>query len=242
MTYNLNLPYIKARVSGYYTKMNDLAKVISFYDDTQSSYTNFAMTGIDKRYYGVELGLDVPIWNGLSLRSAISWGRYQYTSNPNFVQIVDNSADVKLIDKVYWKDFYVESTPQFAANVGLNFRGPKNWFASVDFNYYQDLYLSMNPAYRTNNAVKNYMSVLNNSNADAIAQAWALNNIETIRAQENLGSAYTLSASIGKNWYIHRIYTLGFSLEVKNILNDQGIRTGGYEQMRMAQDPWSRRR
>ena len=60
-----------------------------------------------------------------------------------------------------------------------------------------------------------------------------MNNIETIRAQENLGSAYTLSASIGKNWYIHRIYTLGFSLEVKNILNDQGIRTGGYEQMRM---------
>ena len=233
LTYNLNLPYIKARVSGYYTKMNDLAKVISFYDDTQSSYTNFAMTGIDKRYYGVELGLDVPIWNGLSLRSAISWGRYQYTSNHNFVQIVDNSAEVKLIDKVYWKDFYVESTPQFAANVGLNFRGPKNWFASVDFNYYQDLYLSMNPAYRTNNAVKNYMSVLNNSNADAIAQAWALNSIETIRAQENLGSAYTLSASIGKNWYIHRIYTLGFSLEVKNILNDQGIRTGGYEQMRM---------
>ena len=233
LTYNLNLPYIKARLSGYYTKMNDLAKVISFYDDTQSSYTNFAMTGIDKRYYGVELGLEVPIWNGLSLRSAISWGQYQYTSNPNFVQIVDNSASVKLIDKVYWKDFYVESTPQFAANVGLNFRGPKNWFASVDFNYYKDLYLSMNPAYRTNNAVKNYVSVLNNPNADTMAQVWAMQNIETIRAQENLGSAYTLSASIGKNWYIHRIYTLGFSLEVKNILNNQDIRTGGYEQMRM---------
>ena len=27
---------------------------------------------------------------------------------------------------------------------------------------------------------------------------------------------------------------LGFSLEVKNILNDQDIRTGGYEQMRMS--------
>lgn len=38
---------------------------------------------------------------------------------------------------------------------------------------------------------------------------------------------------MGKNWYIRRLYTLGFSLEVKNILNDQDIRTGGYEQTRL---------
>lgn len=30
------------------------------------------------------------------------------------------------------------------------------------------------------------------------------------------------------------MYQLGFSLEVKNILNDQTIRTGGYEQMRLS--------
>jgi len=54
-----------------------------------------------------------------------------------------------------------------------------------------------------------------------------------MRAEEELGSAYTLAASVGKNWYIGRKYTLGFSAEVKNILNSQGFRTGGYEQMRM---------
>lgn len=42
-----------------------------------------------------------------------------------------------------------------------------------------------------------------------------------------------LNASLGKNWYIKRNYTLGFSLEVKNILNNQDIKTGGYEQMRL---------
>ena len=66
LTYNLNLPYIKARLSGYYTTIEDQSKVISFYDDTRSSFTNFAMSGIDKRYYGVELGLSVPVWNGLT--------------------------------------------------------------------------------------------------------------------------------------------------------------------------------
>ena len=236
LTYNLNLPYIKARLSGYYTKMNDLSKVISFYDDTQSSFTNFAMSGIDKRYYGVELGLQIPIWNGLSVQGAISWGDYRYTSNPNFVQIVDNSADVKLVDRVYWKNFHVESTPQMAMNIGLNFRAPHNWFASIDFNYYRDLYLSMNPAYRTNNAVQSYRNIVNSQKMlDEYPETvvWALQNIDAIRKQENLGSAYTLNASLGKNWYIHRKYTLGFSCEVKNILNDRNIRTGGYEQMRM---------
>ncbi len=233
LTYNLNLPYIKARVSGYFTEMHGTSKVISFYDDTQSSFTNFAMSNIDKRYYGVELAVNVPIYQGLAFQAALNYGDYRYISNPNFVQIVDNSADVKLIDLVNWKGFYVESTPQVALNIGLDYRGPRNWFASINFNYYDKLYLSMNPAYRTVNAVKSYINVLNNTAASDEAKVWALQNIEQIRRQEDLGSAYTLSASIGKNWYIHRKYMIGFSAEVKNILNNRDIKTGGYEQMRL---------
>ena len=232
-TYNLNLPYIKARISGYFTQMHDLAKVVSYYDDLQSSFTNFAMSGIDKRYYGVEFGFNVPIWAGISIQGALNWGDYRYTSNPNFVQIIDNSAKIELVDKVNWKNFYVESTPQIAANIGLDYRGSSNWFASVNFNYYDKLYLSMNPAYRTNNAVKSYVEVLSNDNALDNAKAWALTNINNMRNQEDLGHAYTLSASLGKNFYIQRKYMLGFSAEVKNILNNQNIKTGGYEQMRM---------
>ena len=233
LTYNLNLPYIKARVSGYFTKMNDLSKVISYYDDTQSSFTNFAMSGIDKRYYGVEFAINVPIWAGIAFQSAVNWGDYRYTSNPNFVQIIDNSAKIELVDRVNWKNFFVESTPQVAVNVGLDYRGSNNWFASVNFNFYDKLYLSMNPAYRTNNAVKSYVKVLSNDNATDDAKVWALTNIDNMRRQEDLGHAYTLSASVGKNWYIQRKYMIGFSAEVKNILNNQDIKTGGYEQMRM---------
>ena len=234
LTYNLNLPYIKARLSAFYTEMHNQSKVISFYDDTQSSFTNFAMSGIDKRYYGVEFGVNVPIWQGIAFQGAVNWGDYRYISNPNFTQIVDNRAEVVLQDKVNWKGFYVESTPQVAINVGLDYRGPHNWFASVNFNYYDKLFLSMNPAYRTTQAVMPYMKVLNNDNSTEEAQIWALKSISAIRKQEDLGGGYTLSASVGKNWYIQRKYMLGFSAEVKNILNDRGIRTGGYEQMRMS--------
>ena len=231
LTYNLNLPYIKARLSGYYTTIEDQSKVISFYDDTRSSFTNFAMSGIDKRYYGLEVGVVVPIWGGISFNGALSLGDYRYTSDANFTQTRDNSEEVLRGDKVLWDDLYVESTPQTALNLGLSYRGPRNWFASVDFNYYDRIYLSMNPARRTRAA---YATVLRPDEAAQLPGAVKYTALMNLREQEKFDSAYTLNLSVGKNWYIHRIYQLGFSLEVKNILNDQTIRTGGYEQMRLS--------
>ena len=231
LTYNLNLPYIKARLSGYYTTIEDQSKVISFYDDTRSSFTNFAMSGIDKRYYGLEVGVVVPIWGGISFNGALSLGDYRYTSDANFTQTRDNSEEVLRGDKVLWDDLYVESTPQTALNLGLSYRGPRNWFASVDFNYYDRIYLSMNPARRTRAA---YATVLRPDEAAQLPGAVKYTALMNLRDQEKFDSAYTLNLSVGKNWYIHRIYQLGFSLEVKNILNDQTIRTGGYEQMRLS--------
>lgn len=238
LTYNLSLPFVKARLSGYYTTIEDQSKVISFYDDTNSSFTNFAMSGIDKRHYGVELGISVPVWNGLSVVGAASWGDYTYTSNPNFVQTIDNVDRIVLRDKVNWDGFHVESSPQLALNIGLDYRGPRNWFAGVNFNYYDNLYLSMNPLYRTSTATEYFSNLItaeiSKPDPDLAVVATAVADMKAIRAQEKFKGVYTLSANLGKNWYIHRNYMLGFSLEVKNILNDQDIRTGGYEQMRMS--------
>ncbi len=233
LSYNLNLPWITARISGYYSTIADQSKVISYYDDTQSTFTNFAISGIDKRYYGLEVGVVVPIWGGISFNGALSLGDFRYTSNADFTQTRDNSETVLRGDKVLWDDLKVESTPQTALNLGLSFRGPRNWFASIDWNYYDNIYLSMNPARRT---ISTYQTVLR-AKYDAASQlpsyikAKALNDL---RSQEKFDSSYTLNLSVGKNWYIHRTYQLGFSLEVKNILNNQEIRSGGYEQMRLS--------
>ena len=69
-----------------------------------------------------------------------------------------------------------------------------------------------------------------------VVERMTAEDIAHLRRQEKFDSAYTLNASIGKNWYIHRQYTLGFSLEIKNILNNQDIRTGGYEQTRLTKN------
>ena len=138
-------------------------------------------------------------------------------------------------DKVLWKDLRVESAPQTALNLGLNYRGPHNWFASVDWNFYDRNYLSMNPARRTSSA---YATVLRPGDATQLDPAVKWEALMDLRRQEKFDSAYTLNASVGKTWYIHRTYQLGFSLEVKNLLNNQDIRTGGYEQMRLSRQSY----
>lgn len=217
-SYNLRIGDIRARLSGYYTKVFDQSKVISFYDDGLSTYTNFALSGMDKQYFGLEFATSIPIYGGLYFNGAVSWGQYTYTNDPHYEQIADNEALPLGSGTVYWKDMRVESTPQTAINVGLSYRGPHNIYASLDFNYYNNMYLSMNPLYRTD---------------DVLLPSMTPEQVEAMRHQEKFDSAYTLNASIGKNWYVHRQYTIGFSLEVKNILNNQDIRTGGYEQMRV---------
>lgn len=219
--YNLRVGDLKARISGYYTQITDQSKVISYYDDVAATYTNFAMSGIDKRYFGLEAAVSIPIYHGLALNGAVSWGQYTYDSNPDYVQTQDNSGGIVTAGKVYWKDFRIESTPQTAVNVGLSYRTNNNIYLSADFNYYNNMYLSMSPIYRTDAVITSGMT-----GAD----------VERLRHQEKFDSAYTLNASIGKNWYIYRKYTLGFSLEVKNILNNQDIKTGGYEQTRLSKN------
>ena len=73
-----------------------------------------------------------PSRGGISFNGALSLGDYRYTSNADFTQTRDNSEEVLRGDKVLWKDLRVESTPQTALNLGLGYRGPNNWFISLD--------------------------------------------------------------------------------------------------------------
>ena len=52
-------------------------------------------------------------------------------------------------------------------------------------------------------------------------------------AQEKFDPAFLLNGSIGKSWQIKRTYTIGFSLEASNMLNNRNVKTGGYEQTRL---------
>ena len=235
INYMLKTSWISLRVSAFYTTINDQTDLISFYDDIQRSFTNFSMTGIDQRNYGVEAGIKVPIWGGLAFEGALSWGNYEYTSNPNFTQTVDNSARTVLENQtVYWEGFKVARTPHLASSIGLTWAGPGYLFAGIDLNFFDGMYISMNPLRRTDYALEG----LNDDVWQASAQNMEARQmlIDNLRSQEQFPYAFVLNANIGKSWYIGGKYLLGVSANINNILNNRNIKTGGYEQMRLSSE------
>lgn len=248
LTADLNYAYSNSgydvRVTGYYTAIKDQSKVMSFYDDAQNSFTNFAMSGIDQRHVGLELGFKVPLpVPNLALQGVVSYGQFVYTSNPKMYQTYDNSAaiveDTYGVTIPYWKSHptadgktvkhYVSGTPQLATSLGLSWN--KNyWFVDADVDYFDFAYLDMNPLYRTDMAT---------SGPDKTVTP---TEIEYMAAQEKFKGAVLVNASVGKSWYIKRNYQLGFSLQVKNILNTTNLRTGGYEQTRLVDNTVSKER
>lgn len=248
LTADLNYAYSNSgydvRVTGYYTAIKDQSKVMSFYDDAQNSFTNFAMSGIDQRHIGLELGFKVPLpVPNLALQGVVSYGQFVYTSNPKMYQTYDNRAaiveDTYGVTIPYWKSHptadgktvkhYVSGTPQLATSLGLSWN--KNyWFVDADVDYFDFAYLDMNPLYRTDMAT---------SGPDKTVTP---TEIEYMAAQEKFKGAVLVNASVGKSWYIKRNYQLGFSLQVKNILNTTNLRTGGYEQTRLVDNTVSKER
>ena len=248
LTADINYAYRNSgydfRITGFYTSIKDQTDVMSFYDDSQNSFTNFAMSGIDERHIGVELGFKVPTpVPNLSLQGVLSYGQYIYTSNPTMYQTYDNSAEYVAgtygVTIPYWKSHptadgktvqhYVPSTPQLATSLGLAWN--KNyWFIDADVDFFGNSYLDMNPLYRTDMAT-----------AGPDGQV-TVQEIEYMAAQEKFKNFMLVNASVGKSWYIQRKYQLGFSLQVKNLLNNKDVRTGGYEQTRLVDNTVSKER
>ena len=288
INYQLSNNGYDLRLTGFFTKIMDQSVMKSFYDDSQHSFTNFAMTGIDQRHMGIELGFKVPLFvTGLSLQGALSWGQYIYTSTPTMYQTVDNSSEIVedsygkpitywasspvykvkadaeipenstiiptdcfevdedgnfVVEKV--QKHHVPSTPQLAANLALNYRTSSYWFFTLGANLYANSYLDMNPLYRTIKAAAGPDNKLYDDMVAEHAKSWILNDeyvdygltpgeINYMTSQEKFKPAVVMNLSVGKSWYINRTYNFGFSLEVKNLLNNRNIKTGGYEQTRL---------
>ena len=235
---------INVRATAYWAKMWDQSKVMSAFDDLQNAFSNFAISGINERHMGVELGFKMPTYviPNVSLQGALSLGEYIYTSTPRMTQTVDNSAETVMENVLvpYWsktvlhdgtvtQKHYVPTTPQTAASLGLSYNA-NYWFIDADVQYFDRAYLDMNPLYRTDYAVAG----LDNTITDE--------EVVYMTSQEKFKPAFLVNLSVGKSWYIQRKYQLGFSLNVKNILNDKDVKTGGYEQTRMVDNTASKSR
>ena len=248
------------RVTGYWAQIKDQTKVMSFYDDSQQSFTNFAMSGIDERHVGVEIGWQIPlVVSGLSLKGALAWGEHIYTSTPKMTQTIDNSAEVIYSDEPvkYWAQSPVYRWLDKENNlVDQDANGPiiDHWqkhhiastpqlAADLSLNYRTKSYwfFTVEGQYFANSYLD--MNPLYRMEKACMGpdKIETPVEVEYMASQEKFDPVFLLNASIGKSWYLQYKYNFGFSLSVNNILNNRNVKTGGYEQSRLTTSSSSER-
>ena len=222
--YILNSPRIKARAITYYTTFKNQMTNRSFYLDngltSTGTFVNFIMSGIDKQHMGLELAGEYIFDNGFSINGAAALGDYIITNRPQVSVIGDDSPEYlpELDGKtVYLKNFYVNGTPQTAYTLGLEYNSSKYWFATISLNYVDKIWMDFYPLRRTEEAVE-----MVERDSDTY---------KYIIHQDPGQGGFTLDIFGGKSWRF-KDYYLYLNIGVNNILNNQSITTGGYEQYR----------
>ncbi|MBL7726822.1 MAG: TonB-dependent receptor, partial [Dinghuibacter sp.] len=222
--YVMNAPRVKIRATGYYTKFMNQLNVLTFYDDSYRNFVNYAVSNIGKIHTGAELGVEAKVYKGLSLVAAAAYGNYYFNTRQNVVVTADNSSQVLGRNTVFSNNFRV-ATPQQAYTFGFDYRSPRFWFIDMNINYFNGMWLDFNPVRRTAAAVEGL-----DPNSDLF---------HSVVDQTKLQSQYTVDLFAGYSWRMNNKFRslkkttyLVFNVGINNLLNNQDIVSGGFEQLR----------
>ena len=215
----------------FYTEFQNELSTRTFYHDDFRTNVNYNLSGINKRHFGGDLKLDVKIYQGLSANFYGSIGRYLYSSNASAYITKDNSAEVlQSSQTTYIKNFYEGGTPQMAYSLGFRYNSKQNWYLALNLNYFDWMYVEVNPVRRTLDAI------------DLVPYGSAA--YTRIMHQEQLPGQFTMDLSGGYNWYLNKTfpgmdktkkqhkYYLNFYWNITNLTNNRNFVNYAYEQLR----------
>jgi len=234
LSYIMRGQVLKLRLSAYYTTISNSTEISRYYaavsSETGSVNTliNEAMSGVDKRYMGAELGFDVKITPTLNATGVASVGEYKYTNRPD-VYSFDDLNNFRSYGKANVKDYKVAGTPQKAFSLGLKYNSPKYWWVGASANYLMDQYLDFSALNKT---AAMYTNPLTNDPYEGVTPEI----IQQLTKQTKFDDQFMLNANAGKSFLIGK-YRMGISVSVNNILNNRNYVTGGFEQGRAANFP-----
>jgi hypothetical protein len=242
-SYVVRTPKFKARVTGFASRVQNATEISFFYAEgigedvdgnDQDSFISELLTGIEKRNFGAEIGLEYQFTSTIKGTVAASYGQYLYGNNPN-LKINDdaqatlaNTQPVVDFGKANLKNYRLPGMPQTAASLGLEYRDPNFWWVGANINYLADSYLDISNITRTDNFS------IDGATGDNYSGA----NEETVRKalkQEKFANFNLLNLTGGKSWRIDTT-TIGFFASINNAL-DTTYKTGGFEQSRKATFP-----
>ncbi len=222
--YQYNGAGFHLNLNAYYSRLDHVTEWQNFYFDDANSFTYVSMTGINKEYYGVELGMNIRLTSFLDLKALGTWGDAKNTNNANVRYQLSKSREYK--DEIVMnKGMREASTPLTAASAGLSYH-QSGWFIDLDLNYYDRIYLSYSPSYRYQSTLTTMNGATQDQYIDPIT-----GEFRNIPKQAEGHGGFMLDGSIGRNIRL-RHGSVSINFMVTNILNNRSIVTGGYEQSR----------
>ena len=221
---------VKARLTGYYTQMQD-ANEISFYFadgisgvDEGTAFVQEILQGIDKTHMGIEFGMEAQITPSIKLTGVASFGQFTYDNNPNLVLTSSDFVDGLNFGESNLKDYRIAAGPQQAASIGFEYRDPNYWWFGTTANFFADTYVDVSPLTRTQNFFLDTDGLPFSDYEPDLAR-------ELLR-QERFEDYMVINAIGGKSWKIGDKY-ISLFVSLNNIFN-QKFKSGGFEQGRSA--------
>lgn len=230
INYVFSLPNLAGRVSLFNTNFYDDMMRASYYHDSERTFVNHQLLGVNKVHRGIELGVNYKlndIWNFDLIGST---AEYYYDNNPTGVISYENGKESGMTETVYLKNYYLGGSPQTMGTFGINFFR-NYWFLNLNINGFGRNYVEISPLRRL---ASNYTGIVP-PEANGFDEN-LYNAYKTLTDQEKFKGGYTLDFGIGKIWYLPNRNSLNFNLTINNLLNKKDIRTGGYEQARINLD------
>tara|TARA_A100001234_G_scaffold146431_1_gene128781 strand:- start:489 stop:3050 length:2562 start_codon:yes stop_codon:yes gene_type:complete len=226
--YIFRTPIFTGRLTGFYSEVKDANEISFYYADglvgfeDDSEFIQEILQGINKKYLGVEFGVEAQIIPTVKLKGAASIGQYTYANNPFLYLGADNNTVA--VGSSNLENYKIAGGPQKAYSVGFEYRDPDYWFIGVTSNFFTNTYLDVSPLTRTQNF---YLA------QDGLPfNDYDINIARDLLKQERFDDYMVVNMIGGKSWKIDDYY-VGFFASINNIL-DKKYRTGGFEQGRNA--------
>ena len=235
-SYIFRSPFLQAKLTGYYTKIQDATEISFFFADgiggDNTAFVQEILSGIDKKHFGAEFGVEAQVTPTIKLRAAGNLGQYTYDNNPNLYLTTENntrSLEAGFIDGR--KDFGVSNLknyklaagPQTAYSFGFEYRDPDYWFVSATANFFDNVYVDIAPLTRTSNFADDGGIPFNDYDEDIARE---------LLQQEKFDNYMVVNMIGGKSWKIGNQYISLFA-SVGNLFNTR-YKSGGFEQGRNA--------
>ncbi len=230
-SYIVRSPIFTSRLTGYYITVEDGMDTNFFFSQglQNEGFSQEIVTGVNKLHAGIEVGFKVKITPDFHLKGAGNFGNYFYTNDPKNIQLAQRGITNQKLEKINFgtpslKNYRLSSGPQKAYSLGIDYRDPDYWWASITGNYFEDAYIGVSSILRS--------SRFFTDNDGLPITEYDPEEAKKLLTQQEFGGYFVANIIGGKSWKIRKTNKyIGFTLGISNFLNQQ-FKTGGFEQSR----------